>query len=283
MPPAEPTRVKICGITRAQDARLAEKLGAWALGFNFYKESPRSVSPADAWKIRRKLELTTQAVGLFVNWRPEVIMYLVHALQLTAVQLHGDETPKQLNYLEDDLPVIKAFRSWPRLFHFQFQRIPPSVLPPSRCRREKRSIRRHWQDLRLVHRAKSRRETQNHPRRWPHSGKRRRSHPHRPPLRRRRRQRRRIPPRHQRPRQAQGILHRSHPRQPHAGLFFVRAQHCPPLRERCALASIKPPLTTCHPEPAEGGRRISTSTVPRLNVAPRTLRELCAPTSVSSV
>jgi phosphoribosylanthranilate isomerase len=106
-------RVKICGITRAQDARLAEKLGVWALGFNFYKESPRSISPADAWKIRRKLELTTEAVGLFVNWRPEVIMYLVHALQLTAVQLHGDETPKQLNYLEDDLPVIKAFRVGP--------------------------------------------------------------------------------------------------------------------------------------------------------------------------
>src|SRR5579863_9563549 len=121
MSAAEPTRVKICGITRARDARLAEKFGAWALGFNFYKESPRSISPADAWKIRRKLELTTEAVGLFVNWRPEVIMYLVHALQLTAVQLHGDETPKQLDRLEDDLSVIKAFRVGPgfSIFHFK--------------------------------------------------------------------------------------------------------------------------------------------------------------------
>src|SRR5579871_2369085 len=102
-------RVKICGITRLQDARLAEKLGAWAIGLNFYEKSPRAVAPADAWNIRRKLALTTEAVGVFVNWKPEVMMYLVHALELTTVQLHGDETPKQLNYLEGDLPVIKAF------------------------------------------------------------------------------------------------------------------------------------------------------------------------------
>jgi len=116
------TLVKICGITRAQDARLAEKLGAWALGFNFYEKSPRAVAPADAWKIRRKLAPTTQAVGVFVNWKPEVIMYLVHALQLTSVQLHGDETPKHLNYLEDDLPVIKAFRAGPGFSMSNFKR-----------------------------------------------------------------------------------------------------------------------------------------------------------------
>jgi len=104
------TLVKICGITRAQDARLAEKLGAWAIGLNFYEKSPRVIAPADAWNIRRKLAPATEAVGVFVNWKPEVIMYLVHALRLTTVQLHGDETLKQLNYLEDDLTVIKAFR-----------------------------------------------------------------------------------------------------------------------------------------------------------------------------
>lgn len=108
------TLVKICGVTRAQDARLAEKLGAYAIGLNFYEKSPRAVSPADAWKIRKSfLKPTTDAVGVFVNWKPEVMMYLVHALELTTVQLHGDETPKQLNYLEDDLPVIKAFRVGP--------------------------------------------------------------------------------------------------------------------------------------------------------------------------
>jgi phosphoribosylanthranilate isomerase len=122
MPIAEPTRVKICGITRAQDARLAEKLGAWALGFNFYKKSPRAVSPADAWKIRCKLELTTEAVGVFVNWKPEVIITLVHALELTAVQMHGDESPKEVAYCEDDLPVYKAFPVGPRFLMSEFRR-----------------------------------------------------------------------------------------------------------------------------------------------------------------
>jgi phosphoribosylanthranilate isomerase len=114
--------VKICGITRAQDARLAEKLGAWAIGLNFYERSPRAVTPADAWNIRRKMALTTEAVGVFVNWKPEVILYLVHALQLTSVQLHGDETPKQLNNLEDDLPVSKAFRVGPSFSMSNFRR-----------------------------------------------------------------------------------------------------------------------------------------------------------------
>jgi phosphoribosylanthranilate isomerase len=106
-------KVKICGITRRQDARLAEKLGAYALGFNFYEKSPRAVAPADAWKIRQSLDPTTEAVGVFVNWEPKVILYLAHALQLDAVQLHGDETPKQLAYLENDLAVVKAFRVAP--------------------------------------------------------------------------------------------------------------------------------------------------------------------------
>jgi len=116
------TLVKICGITRAQDARLAEKLGAWALGFNFYEKSPRAVAPADAWNIRRKLAPTTQAVGVFVNWHPEVILYLAHAMKLMAVQLHGDETPKHLNHIEDDLPVIKAIRVGPGFSMSNFKR-----------------------------------------------------------------------------------------------------------------------------------------------------------------
>ena len=114
--------VKICGITRTQDARLAEKLGAWAIGFNFHKESPRALSPADAWNIRRKLQLTTEAVGVFVNWKPELIITLVHALELTAVQMHGDESPKQVAYCEDDLPVFKAFRVGSRFSISEFRR-----------------------------------------------------------------------------------------------------------------------------------------------------------------
>jgi phosphoribosylanthranilate isomerase len=115
------TRVKICGVTRAQDACLAEKLGAYAIGLNFHEKSARAIAPADAWKIRKQLAPATQAVGVFVNWKPEVIIYLAHALQLTSVQLHGDETPKQLNELAG-LTVTKAFRVGPGFSMSAFKR-----------------------------------------------------------------------------------------------------------------------------------------------------------------
>ena len=107
-------RVKICGITRAQDARLAEKLGAWAVGFNFHEKSPRVISPADAWKIRKSLEPTTEAVGVFVNWRSDLIITLVHALELTGVQLHGDESVQFCEQIRKAFPrliQIKAFNA----------------------------------------------------------------------------------------------------------------------------------------------------------------------------
>src|SRR5262249_54034764 len=73
-------QVKIFGIPRAMDPRLAENLGAWALGFNFCEKSPRAISPAAAWKIRKSLAPTTEAFGVFVNWNPAPILLLVHAL-----------------------------------------------------------------------------------------------------------------------------------------------------------------------------------------------------------
>jgi len=58
-------RVKICGITNARDAKAACDLGAAALGFNFYEQSPRVIAPADAWAIRQTLPKAVQAVGVF--------------------------------------------------------------------------------------------------------------------------------------------------------------------------------------------------------------------------
>jgi phosphoribosylanthranilate isomerase len=103
-----PTRVKICGITTWDDARLSIDLGASALGFNFYPPSPRAITPADAWKIIRRLPPFVEAVGVFVNWPPVVVEALARALRLTAVQLHGAESPEEVSEQARTRRVIKA-------------------------------------------------------------------------------------------------------------------------------------------------------------------------------
>ena len=104
------TRVKICGITTWNDARLAVDLGASALGFNFYPPSPRAISPADAWNIIRRLPPFVEAVGVFVNWPPLVVDALARALHLHTVQLHGEESPEEVSALGQMRRVIKAVR-----------------------------------------------------------------------------------------------------------------------------------------------------------------------------
>ncbi len=105
-----PTRVKICGITNWEDARLAVDLGAAALGFNFYPPSPRSISPAGAWDIIRRLPPFVEAVGVFVDWPAPVVDTLAGALRLSAVQLHGMESPEEVAELGRTRRVIKAIR-----------------------------------------------------------------------------------------------------------------------------------------------------------------------------
>jgi phosphoribosylanthranilate isomerase len=112
------TRVKICGITRFEDARLAIELGADALGFNFYEKSPRCLAPADAWKILRKLPALVSTVGVFVNWDSASIIALAKSLRLSAVQLHGDESAAVTVECARHFPVIKAFRTESK---FQFR------------------------------------------------------------------------------------------------------------------------------------------------------------------
>ncbi len=106
-------RVKICGITTWADAKLAIDVGADALGFNFYPPSPRAVSPAQAWRIIRRLPPLVEAVGVFVNWSPLAVDTLASALGLHAVQLHGDESPAVVAEFAEVHPVIKAFRVRP--------------------------------------------------------------------------------------------------------------------------------------------------------------------------
>jgi phosphoribosylanthranilate isomerase len=102
-------RVKICGVTNWADARLAVDLGADALGFNFHAPSPRAVTPAQAWEIIRRLPPMVTAVGVFVNWPARAVAALARALRLDAVQLHGDESPREVRELGAAFKVIKAF------------------------------------------------------------------------------------------------------------------------------------------------------------------------------
>jgi phosphoribosylanthranilate isomerase len=107
-------RIKICGITRIDDARLAVDSGADYLGFIF-AESPRQLTADTAGKILRTLELeqpdgmlSFERVGVFVNAGKKLIEEAIRQAGLTMLQLHGDEDPDFCNQFE--LPVIKALR-----------------------------------------------------------------------------------------------------------------------------------------------------------------------------
>jgi phosphoribosylanthranilate isomerase len=103
-------RVKICGITNLADAKLAVDLGADALGFNFYEKSVRNISPADAYKIIKKLPEKIEAAGVFVNWSPEAVIALARAVDLDTVQLHGDEPAATARAAAKFFDVTKAMR-----------------------------------------------------------------------------------------------------------------------------------------------------------------------------
>jgi phosphoribosylanthranilate isomerase len=103
-------RVKICGITKPEDAKLAAELGAHAVGLNFYEQSPRCVTPFAASELIRRLPPFVAAVGIFVNWGDAAVVTLCKALRLSAAQLHGDESSLVVERVSTRLPVIKALR-----------------------------------------------------------------------------------------------------------------------------------------------------------------------------
>jgi phosphoribosylanthranilate isomerase len=86
-------RLKVCGITSLNDARVAIDCGATYLGFNFYAKSPRYISPSDAWQIISQLPPDLICVGVFVNEPfPEDVIRLMNRSGCQYAQLHGDET-----------------------------------------------------------------------------------------------------------------------------------------------------------------------------------------------
>jgi phosphoribosylanthranilate isomerase len=111
--------IKICGITRAEDAHAALAAGAQALGFVFWRGSPRFIDPYRARRIVSTLPAFITPVGVFVNQPIDYVAGVASIAHLGAVQLHGDETIEYAAALP--LPVVKALTAgdaaidrWPR-------------------------------------------------------------------------------------------------------------------------------------------------------------------------
>ncbi|MCH8077393.1 MAG: phosphoribosylanthranilate isomerase [SAR324 cluster bacterium] len=101
-------RVKICGLTRLEDALHAEACGAHALGFIFWEHSPRAVTPAAAAAIIAALHPFTVKVGVFVNEETGRINEIAERCRLDRIQLHGGEPYETLAAL--NRPAYRAFR-----------------------------------------------------------------------------------------------------------------------------------------------------------------------------
>jgi phosphoribosylanthranilate isomerase len=103
-----PVRVKVCGITNAEDAQAAVQGGADALGFIFYPGSPRFIEPEAAAEIVREVPPFVATVAVFVDEAFENIQTILDRTRIGIAQLHGQERPDFCHRLR--VPVIKAFR-----------------------------------------------------------------------------------------------------------------------------------------------------------------------------
>ena len=107
------TRVKICGITRLEDALVACRAGADALGFIFFAGSPRNIEIEAARVITRALPAFVTSVGLFVDPNRDMVERALDALPLDLLQFHGEEGPEFCEQF--GAPYIKAVRMRPEV------------------------------------------------------------------------------------------------------------------------------------------------------------------------
>jgi phosphoribosylanthranilate isomerase len=105
-------RVKLCGITRHEDAELAASLDAWAIGFILWPGSKRAADPGVAAGIARTMRRRLELVGVFVNPTLDEVVRAAEGIGLTHVQLHGDEGPAFCTAVAErtGARVIKAVR-----------------------------------------------------------------------------------------------------------------------------------------------------------------------------
>ncbi|MEH6566078.1 MAG: phosphoribosylanthranilate isomerase [Halopseudomonas sp.] len=101
-------RIKICGITRVEDALAAAQAGADAIGLVFYSPSPRAVGPAQAAAIVAALPPFVTTVGLFVDAEPDYVREVLRQVPLDLLQFHGDEDAAYCDQFER--PYLKAVR-----------------------------------------------------------------------------------------------------------------------------------------------------------------------------
>lgn len=108
--------VKICGVTTQADAKMVAESGADAIGLNFYPPSKRFVPVETAAMLRQTVGDGLEVVGVFVNLSADEVAKTAHAVDLRAVQFHGDEsvdTLVQFHKLQPSIEIIRAFRVGP--------------------------------------------------------------------------------------------------------------------------------------------------------------------------
>lgn len=101
-------RIKICGITNIEDALAAVEFGADALGFVFFRESPRYIEPAEAAAIIAQLPPFVSTVGVFVDEPPDVVGRITAATGISVQQLHGSEPPEACRQLQRPVKAIRV-------------------------------------------------------------------------------------------------------------------------------------------------------------------------------